>query len=534
MQVLIKLLRLQIDNKTDMLKTKSIKKMLIAIFKRVLLLVALILGIGYLTIGLVGLGFDITVEFLAIVLLSLQIVSLIFGVGSVITNLYLSKDNELLMGLPITPNQLFMSKILMIYFHELSITSTIAIPLFLSLGIFGNMGLSFFLCIPIYIIILPLLPIVVASFLSIPVMMVLKFLKKHMYLSVGLLLAAVATILALYVGLLGKIAGGFDIASKQIETINQIEAVVAKVGASIPLFLYYKLGLAMSTFDSWGWIFIYFVGCQAVMILTVLFIRPLYFKIAMSNLENTFKIDAKKEYIERKPFVSLLLKEIKCVFRSPGNVFEYFLFTLLMPFIVLSYDKLLLTISVNTAGQNMIAGSHLMIVAILAMLSNIISASSISRDGGNFYISKIVPVNYYTQIGAKFVFNAIFTIGAIFITMCISFIYQNAIQVILGSLAVMFAAIGHIAMSLDMDIKTPILNYQGNEDNSAMQKNTIKSTIVGLIIGIIMGVIVIAFAFKDMIILPYVLLLIAAIIFGIYRIYMLVLRIHMQYDKIEI
>jgi ABC-2 type transport system permease protein len=204
-----------------------------------------------------------------------------------------------------------------------------------------------------------------------------------------------------------------------------------------------------------------------------------------------------------------------------------------MPVIVLAYDKLLLTISVNTAGQNMIAGSHLMIVAILAMLSNIISASSISRDGGNFYISKIVPVNYYTQIGAKLVFNAVFTVGAILVTMCISFIYQNALQVILGSIAVMFASIGHIAMSLDIDIKTPILNYQGNEDNSAMKKNTLKSTLYGLAIGIIMGLIVIGFAFKEMTILPYVLLVIAGLAFGIYRIYMLVLRIHLQYDKIE-
>lgn len=532
MNIIIKLLRLQIDNKTDILKTNSIKKMLIAVFKRILLLVALIAAIGYLTFGLVGLGFNINAEFLAIVILVLQIISLIFGIGSVITNLYLSKDNEMLMGLPITPNQLFMSKVLMIYFHELVINATISIPLFLALGVFGNMGLAFYLCVPIYVIILPLLPIAVASFLSIPVMMVLKFLKKHMYLSVGLLLVAVAAILNLYINLIGNIAGGFDIASKQIETIKQVNAVVLRVGKLLPM--YFQLALSMISFSEWGWIFIYFVGCQCIMALTVIFIRPLYFKTAMSNLENTFKLDTKKEYKERTPFVSLLLKEIKCVFRSPGNVFEYFLFTLLMPFIVFSYDKLLLTISVNQAGENMIAGSHLMIVAILAMLSNIISASSISRDGGNFYISKIVPVNYYTQIGAKLVFNAIFTVSAVLVTMCISFINHNPLQVILGSLAVIFAAIGHIAMSLDMDIKQPILNYQGNEDNSAMKKNTVKSTILGLAIGIAMGMIVIAFAFNDMTIIPYILLLIAGIAFGIYRVYMLVLRIHLQYDKIEI
>ena len=289
----------------------------------------------------------------------------------------------------------------------------------------------------------------------------------------------------------------------------------------------------MIRFEMWGWIFIYFVSCQFILLLTILIIRPFYFKTAMSNSENTFKVKTKKEYKERSTFVSLLLKEIKCVFRSPGNVFEYFLFTLLMPFIVFSYDKLLLTVSVNQAGQNMINGSHLMIIAILAMLSNIISASSISRDGANFYISKIVPVNYYMQIASKLVFNAIFTIGAIFITMIISFASYPPIQVILGGLAIMFASVGHIAMSLDMDIKNPIMNFQGNEDNSAMQKNTLKSTIAGLIIGIVMGMIVILFAFNEKVILPYILLLIAGIAFCIYRIYMLILRIHLQYDKIE-
>lgn len=531
MSTILKLLKLQIDNKTDAFKTKSIKKMLIAIFKRVLLLIGLFLAIGYFILRLTTLGFRINAEFLGIVLLVLQIVSLIFGVGSIITNLYLSKDNELLMGLPATPNQLFLSKILLIYFQEFSINATLSIPLFLSLGILGGMGLEFYLCIPIFIIILPLLPLVIASFISLPVMVILRFLKKHMIISTILLLTAVALILTLYVDLVGNIAGSFDIASKQIETVRQINATVLNIGKYI--FLYYQLALAMVRFDMWGWLFIYFVSCQFILVLTILIIRPFYFKTAMSNSENTFTIKTGKEYHDRSAFMTLLLKEIKCVFRSPGNIFEYFLFTLLMPFIVFSYDKLLLTISVNQAGQNMINGSHLMIVAILAMLSNIISASSISRDGANFYISKIVPVNYYVQIGAKLVFNAIFTVAAIIVTMILSFAYYPPLQVILGGFAVIFASIGHIAMSLDIDIKTPIINFQGNEDNSAMKKNTLKSTIIGLIIGIIMGFIVILFAFNKLEIIPYILLLIAGIGFCIYRLYMLILRIHLQYDKIE-
>ena len=70
MHTLIKLLRLQIDNKTDILKTNSLKKMTISVLKRLFLLIVLILGIGYLTIGLTGLGFKINAELLAIVLIA--------------------------------------------------------------------------------------------------------------------------------------------------------------------------------------------------------------------------------------------------------------------------------------------------------------------------------------------------------------------------------------------------------------------------------------------------------------------------------
>ena len=170
-----------------------------------------------------------------------------------------------------------------------------------------------------------------------------------------------------------------------------------------------------------------------------------------------------------------------------------FLFTLLMPFIVFSYDKLLTTITVNQAGRNMIAGAHVMVVAILAMLSNIVSASAISRDGGNFYTSKIIPVNYYQQIFAKLVFNAIFTTSAIIVTMIVSMFGKDAVpwQLIMGSVAVIFASIGHIAWSLEMDIKNPTINAQGDEESSTTSKSTPQSIITGLVIGFVLGIIVI-------------------------------------------
>ena len=55
----------------------------------------------------------------------------------------------------------------------------------------------------------------------------------------------------------------------------------------------------------------------------------------MSNLENSVKpLVKEKAFIKRSPFMSLINKEVIQVFRSPGYMFDYFLFTFLMPFIV--------------------------------------------------------------------------------------------------------------------------------------------------------------------------------------------------------
>ncbi len=532
MEAILRLLKLQIDNKTDVLKTKSLKKMIPAILKIVLTVVALTVVVGLVLFRIFVLGFAVNAQLLAMVLVFLQLVSLLFGIGSVISNLYLQKDNELLMCLPVTPNQLFISKIILIYLHELLINAMIAIPIFIALGFVGELGVVFYLSIIPLIVLLPVFPIFLASFISIPVMMILKFLKKHVTLSIVTLLALVIGVLTVYVSLLGSIADGFNIANKQIETVKKINAAILEIGAKIPL--YFQIGQAMFAFSKWYVLAVYLGISAVIMALTILLVRPVYFKTAMSALENDVKKGKAKTYKKRSVLSSLLLKEILCVFRSPGYVFEYFLFALLMPFITFSYDKLLMTTTVNQGGQNMIAGSHLMVVAILAMLSNIVSASTVSRDGGNFYITKIVPVNYFAQMGAKLLFNAIFTVTAVIVTMFVSFFNFPVWQIILGSVAVIFASIGHIALSIEMDVKNPVLNFQGNEGGDALQKNTTISAIIGLLIGILMGVIVMIMAFMNKPILPYIILIIASLIFCVRRVYVLILRIQLQYASIEI
>lgn len=532
MRTILSLLKLQIDNKTDVLKAASPRAMLPAVLRVLTFLVLATLGVGLALSRVFVLGFSINAELLSIVLLLTQVISLAFGIGHVINTLYLCRDNEMLVCLPITPNQLFISKLLMIYISELAVNAVISIPLFVTLGRIGTLGLSFYLSLPMLLLLLPIFPIVVAAFISVPLMSIIRFLKRHTVLSVIAIFSLVAVCLWGYLLLIGSIAGEFNIANEQFETVRAVNAIIAEVGKQIPL--YYQLGTAMLDFSAYYFFILFLLLCAAVSALTILFTRYFFFKIAMSSLENTIRAKPRKRRFRKSSvFFSLFMKEVRCVFRSSTDVFEYFLFTLLMPFIVFSYDRLLMSITVNQAGTNMIAGAHVMVLAILAMLSNISSASAVSRDGNNFHTSKTIPVNYYTQMMAKLFFNAVFTIAAIAVTGIVSLPTYPLWQILLGGAAVAMASIGHIAYCIDSDIKNPTINLQGDEKASTVSKSTPKCLIYGLVIGFILGIIVILMSSMQNVMLPYYIILALSFVFMIYRMHTLILRIHLAYDKIE-
>ena len=167
------------------------------------------------------------------------------------------------------------------------------------------------------------------------------------------------------------------------------------------------------------------------------------------------------------------------------------------------------------------------------MLSNISSASAVSRDGGNFHTSKTIPVDFFTQILVKFTFNAVFTVGAIILTAIISVFIYPSWQIMLGSIAVAMAAIGHIAYSISCDIKNPTISAVGDEESSTVSKSTTRCLVSGLLIGFILGMIVILMSGVSNPSLPYWIIIALSGAYMLNRIVNLILRINYSYDKIE-
>jgi len=533
MRTIIKLFRLQMDDRSDLFKTGNLKKMSVGILKYAFFLLIATLVLVVAVMGVTVFGFSINADLLSLVFAVTQVISFFFALGTIIRDMYSSKDNELLMVLPATPDELFISKLAVIYAQEFLMNTMMIFPLTFSLGFVASAGASYFLAIPFLLILLPVLPLAVASIVSVPVMAIVRLLKKNALISVIAILVIAGFGVWGYCGVIDEVMSRFDLTGNQVETVSVINAFIARVGGKFPLFG--SLGRMCFSFSEWYWLPLFVVICAVALFLGAMVIKPFFFRTAMTELEAKVELKTKKHgYIVESPLKSMLRKEITEIFRSPDYFFEYYLFTFLMPLFVFCYDRLMISIAVSQAGETMVAGSHILVVAIFAMLSNVSSANAITKEGGNYYISKIIPVDYYKQILAKYLFNLILTGVALFVTAIMSCFILPVWQVIMGTLAVFLASAGHIALGIDMDIKSPTLDWYSNEEIAARNKNIGKSIMWGMVVAVLMGVVIMFTAKSKLPLLPWIGLVVFGLVFCVHRILFLILRINCAYNEIEI
>ena len=176
----VSVLKLLIKNmfRRDMAKEKSLTKTL---------LVGLSLLIAYAAIGFLFVtliyfmgstfaAFSLQSEFISMILACGLMVVLIFGIVTVLTCLYFSKDTEFFFALPIKPATIFAAKLTVVYLIELSITALIMLPCLIAAGIVMNLSAIFYVIMPFAVLFTPVIPLVLASVIAIPVMYIVSFL----------------------------------------------------------------------------------------------------------------------------------------------------------------------------------------------------------------------------------------------------------------------------------------------------------------------------------------------------------------------
>ncbi len=537
MNQIFKLYKLQLNESVGNLKVLRSSKWVFKILSTAIITLLLLFLVFKLVFELLKFkGIFINQDLMTVVLVILQLITFILAIPLVTNNLFYNKDNELLLSMPAKHEHVFISKILLIYTYEIFVNIVLVIPIFFAYGEYMGYNIGYYMITFIMSFILPIYPMLLASIVASPIMLVTKKLKNNFKIMIPVIIGVSIAAFSAYIFVISKIVGFLGKYQETLEFIPKINNVI-KDFANISWI--YKKFIGTMTFDSgfMGTLLI-FIGILIVLGVACFYILKFsYFKVLSNNLEGSGKAyENKSQNFEPSSQVNAIIKkDVKTVFRSTGYVFQFFIYAFLMPFIAYLYNSLLLTMEIESVGKKMVVGANFLLILIVALLCNTISATSISREGGNFYLMKITPVPYKKQIFAKVFFNFVANEIAIFITCVVVAITSNVaiLNCILIFITVSIVSLAHILWSISLDIKNPTLDWYDSSEINKTSKNVGNSLLTGIISSLIIGVIGMFFFYAIGYALTWFLVLLISIIYLVARLFLLYIRMDYYFRKME-
>lgn len=420
----------------------------------------------------------------------------------------ISNDRELLLKLPVSSRQIFVSKIVVTYMFELVFAAVILFPILIAFGLASSMAVGFFFLIPVLLLFVPVLPFFLAILVMFPVMSVVRFLRNRSLLTIGLYLIGLVVLIVGYMYLVSGLV--YAIADNGFANLLQDEAR-AKSIKNIAKFLYPAKAFA-NLFDTSvvtaGISFAIILAVTAAMTTIAFFVAGAKYKKIYMNETSMITKGARKSLFARRPAdLAVIDKDIKNIFRSSNYTFQFLLVVVITPLLVyfcnrvagFSVYRALFRVSEQDKSNNMIFGVSILVTLILIPLASAFAASNISREGYNIYHTKLVPVSFRRQLAIKalIVFVPIFV--SITVSSCMTMLsYKMSTQnytlpglpfgeAFIVFIISIFMAIGYICMGTYIDLRKPLCNQVGAGELTKTTAHTNLVMIVGVSVGMLFG-----------------------------------------------
>ena len=235
----------------------------------------------------------------------MTLLSIVSCTAKLTNSLYFSKDNLVLLSYPVKPSIVFLSKLLVFYLLELIKSIIYLIPMFLAYGIVFKFSIWYFPWVILMFFLIALIPVAIASVISIPYMLIKMFLTKRPFLQDMAMLALLIALTAVLFYFINMIPENLHFIMNWnsiycpalIDFANQFEmwlyplycVSALTIGATVendsPA-LISKVFTANSGFYLLG-----LIGSLAILLaLAYLLAKPLFYKIAVKPFEYNKKI----------------------------------------------------------------------------------------------------------------------------------------------------------------------------------------------------------------------------------------------------
>lgn len=534
---------MQLKDKIDMsfLKSKksTIFKVVLSVLKFILITAFIYFAFYILNyLRLVSLLPGIPQNFLTVIFTIMYLLSLVVCTFGLMRSLYYSKDNFVLLTMPVSRSKVFLSKIIVYYIHELKRNITYILPLFIAYGIINSMPIYFYLWLVFAYFIITAIPVVIGALLSIPLMLITNVIKQYKWLEYSLVTIVIAGIVLALIYLINAIPTNFDLIGTWGTTFWNIQEFITKFNDIFVPFSWIVTAVVGSRYGVSNSLFtlpqilamlVIIGGIALVGVGTYYIVRPVYFHMASSPFEYK-KVKVKKVYKNKKEnyFWSAIKKDFILSYRTPEKFYGLVFTVLGLPLSIFLLNKIYSAMDTRLAGTYMAIAFNILLILLIILSSNTNLAHVYSEEGGAGYLLKTNPKPYLKSLLSKLILNAVTVSISLLVTICIfaSFVNLNAIQVIMIFIALESIYIAHLLWSAELDIMNPQTAHYQSQGLHINNPNDIKSTIYAFLLSALFTLIVYFLINENQLVVWYKVALIAVLL--------LVARIYLYVNKVNV
>ena len=423
---------------------------------------------------------------LAIVVVLTTILTLIEGIYKSSSLLYNTRDDDLLLTLPISRGKVVALKLVKFYLFELMFNSMFLLPAIAVYFVRSGAGLAFVPVAILILLLMPVIPIVLSCLVGAVISAFSSKFKKRTV--VQIIFTFIASIVMMVASFYISMSMNSDVIGDGLVKIGD-----AMADAYYPARLCERLAVSFNAMDLGIFVLIHL----AVAGLGTLILAKTFFKIntraKMANYVVAKKVDVDSlELKAQRPLWALVKKELNRFFGTPVFItnagFGIILFVIGAGLLCWKFDTILIGVE-STEGFPLTAEMLRGMVPILAFalmafatLFTFITSSMISLEGKSINVLKALPVSVATILRAKVIMAMVVILPLIIlgdVVMAIWFGFGIIETVLLLAGSIVLPASMQL-FGILVNLKYPMMNAENDMEVVKQSRSTMICSFVGM------------------------------------------------------
>lgn len=425
---------------------------------------------------------------------------LFFGIFYILGALFLARDTEFLASLPIKQSSVFLSKFILVLLGEIPFALFFVLPPVIIYGIGEQKGIIYYITALVCILLLPIVPLVISSLLSMGLMNVVSRSKRR-----DLIIIAGSVILfaALFLGqnyLFAQLPGKGSEMAFYLDILQRQDGLVEWTGRIFPPSVWITKALSHTGTEALVNLGYLVLLSGASLIPVWLLSSLIYQRGATAQLETEKKtISRKLTYKGSSPVMVIFKNEWRIILRTPVYALNSLIVIVVGPVIMsmplfggsLAQDPDIEAIFSLIDQFRSSPALVLILSGIMTLFASINAAvsSTYSREGSSLWILKNIPVKPQIQATGKLMAGySISLLCAIATSLVMAFVLRLSFGMWLASLVLSALALFPICLSgILIDLVRPKLNWNNPTEAIKQNLNVVLGMLAGMTIILVLG-----------------------------------------------